>query len=153
MYEVARNMMQRLRPTVLDELGLLVALQEMIDDWNQRHGEFFCHFNCDADISSLGEDVNIHLYRIIQESLTNVIKHSEAEEVFIDIEGAEEGLRINIRDNGRGFEPEIVNRGLGLLGMQERVEAVNGKIDIASNTGKGVHISIILPLPLVQSEE
>ncbi len=153
MYEVARNMMQRLRPTVLDELGLLVALQEMIDDWNQRHGDVFCHFNCRGDISGLDEDVNIHLYRIIQESLTNVIKHSKAEEVFIDLQRDTKKLEISIRDDGCGFEPEGVNRGLGLLGMQERVEAVNGKITIDSNTGDGVHIEIILPLPTMQGDE
>lgn len=154
MYEVARNMMQRLRPTVLDELGLLVALQEMIDDWNQRHGEVFCHFNYSGDISDLGEDINIHLYRIIQESLTNVVKHSAAEEVFIEIHAIDgQELSVSIGDDGAGFDPASAGRGLGLLGMQERVEALSGSFEIETAQGKGVHIVIVIPLPATSVEE
>ena len=104
MYEVAKNMMQRLRPSVLDELGLLIALQEMIDSWNGSHGEIFCHFECNDDLRGLGEDIDIKLYRIIQESLTNVIKHADANEVHIKIDRQAELLQVTVRDDGIGFE-------------------------------------------------
>lgn len=138
--------MQRLRPTVLDELGLLVALQEMIDDWNQRHGDIFCHFQHTGDIDSLGDKINIHLYRIIQESLTNVVKHAEAGEVSVNLAVKGGDLKLEIRDDGGGVRHDSLYHGLGLSGMQERVEAMNGKIDISSEPGSGVTISIVIPL-------
>ncbi len=147
MYEVARNMMQRLRPSVLDELGLLLALQEMIDDWNERHGEVFCHFECKDRLLALGEEININLYRIIQESLTNVIKHAKAGEVYIKIKRSTEQLSIVISDDGNGFDPSVAQRGLGLLGMQERVQALNGMFEVNSEIKMGVRISIMIPLP------
>ncbi|MFT5132085.1 MAG: two-component system sensor histidine kinase UhpB [Gammaproteobacteria bacterium] len=146
MYEVARNMMQRLRPSVLDELGLLVALQDMIDDWNERHGEIFCHFNCPDDLRELGEDININLYRIIQESLTNVIKHAHADEVHVSIRRASNQLTVNISDDGIGYESSLMQRGLGLLGMQERVEALSGVFELSSEFEQGVSIRIVIPL-------
>lgn len=146
MYEVARNMMQRLRPSVLDELGLLVALQALIDDWNARHGEIFCHFDANDKLRDLGEDININLYRIIQESLTNVIKHAQANEVYIKIVRTPEQLSVNISDDGVGFDCASAQRGLGLLGMQERVEAINGKFKLDCDNKRGVKISIVIPL-------
>jgi len=147
MYAVARNMMQRLRPAVLDELGLLTALQALIDDWNERHGEVFCHFECTDGLLGLGEEININLYRIIQEGLTNVIKHAEADEVYINITRRAEQLSIAVSDNGNGFDPAIAQSGLGLLGMQERVQALNGTFEIDSAINRGVKISIMIPLP------
>jgi two-component system, NarL family, sensor histidine kinase UhpB len=146
MYEVAKNMMQRLRPSVLDELGLLIALQEMIDSWNGSHGEIFCHFECDDDLRGLGEDIDIKLYRIIQESLTNVIKHADANEVHIKIDRQSELLQVAVRDDGIGFELLSVQRGLGLLGMQERVETLNGTFEMKSAVSQGVNIAISIPL-------
>lgn len=146
MYEVAKNMMQRLRPSVLDELGLLIALQDMIDNWNESHGEIFCHFECNDDLRGFGEDINIKLYRIIQESLTNVIKHADANEVHINFIRQSDVLLVTVRDDGVGFELLSVRRGLGLLGMQERVEALNGTFEISSSVGQGMRIDIAIPL-------
>jgi len=146
MYEVAQNMMQRLRPSVLDELGLLVAIQEMVDDWNQRHGEIFCHFDCNDDLRDLGENININLYRIIQESLTNIIKHAYADEAFVKIRRAPGQLSVSISDDGVGIELPLRQRGLGLLGMQERVEALNGEFELNSEIKQGVKINIMIPL-------
>jgi len=146
MYEVARNMMQRLRPSVLDELGLRVALEDMIDSWNERHGEVFCHFECDNDLRALGENINISLYRIIQESLTNVIKHAGAAEVYVKISRSSKQLSVEICDDGVGFDPSVAGRGLGLLGMQERVEAMGGQLEIDSAINQGTKICIIVGL-------
>ncbi len=153
MYEVAKNMMQRLRPAVLDELGLLVALQEMIDDWNESHGEVFCHFECNDDLRALGEDININLYRIIQESLTNVIKHAETDTAHVKIERIKGSLLLNIRDEGVGYDISNAPRGLGLLGMQERVEVLNGRLDIESSLKQGVKINISIPLEAVAEKQ
>jgi two-component system sensor histidine kinase UhpB len=149
-YEAARGMMQRLRPAVLDELGLRTALQELVDAWNAAHGEAFCRLELEGDLAHLGEELEIGLYRIVQEVLTNVSKHSDATEILVHVaaEATEPGagiLRVSIRDNGRGFDPARMPRGLGLLGMRERVEAMNGEFSLESAPGKGVEIRIRVP--------
>ena len=146
MYEVARNMMQRLRPSILDELGLTIAIQSLVDEWNQSYGESFCHLEINGDIEDLGEENNINLYRIIQESLTNVSKHARASEVFIRITRSDSTLRLGIQDNGVGVEVPVKKRGLGLLGIQERVEALEGKLVLGGGLNEGFYIEIELPL-------
>ena len=151
MYDVARNMMQRLRPAVLDEFGLLKALQEMIDKWNDHHEEVFCHFKCNAEIDSLNEEIAINLFRIVQEGLTNVARHAGATDVNISIEteigaGDTELLRLTIQDNGRGFPVDEISVGMGLLGMRERVEAMNGNFQINSRQAGGTYLVITVPV-------
>ncbi len=160
MYDVARTMIQRLRPSVLDELGIVRALQEMIDDWNVHHGDLFCHFNFFGQLDKLGDTINIMLYRIVQESLTNVAKHAEADSVHINIHrtldiktnndsqsketGAGE-ITLFIEDNGIGFDTNKTSQGLGLLGMRERVESLGGEISIDSSEDNGVEIKVTIP--------
>lgn len=150
MHDVARQMMRRLRPVVLDELGLLAALQEMVDDWNSCNEEKFCHFSHSGDFKGLGEGLNISIYRMIQESLTNIVRHADAENVEIKIQRAiidgQDRLLLNIHDDGLGFELDKARWGLGLLGMRERTEAVGGKFSLATAPGEGVSISINIPL-------
>ena len=109
-YGVARNMIQRLRPSVLDELGLRTALQTLVDEWNARQADTFCQLNVTANLDGLDDEMNINLYRIVQESLTNVARHSGAARVAVGISGrgarTDAQLHIVIRDNGRGFDAE-----------------------------------------------
>jgi len=156
MYDVARGMMRRLRPAVLDEFGLVRALQDMIDDWNTVHDEVFCEFKFHGNFERLDENVKISIYRIVQESLTNIIKHSQASKVVIECNrldskapGQEKfpcHLELNIVDNGVGFNELNIKRGLGFLGMQERIDVLEGNIEIRSSPGQGVDIHITLPL-------
>ena len=150
MYNVARNMMLRLRPPALDELGLITALQDMIDDWNSHHEETFCSFSFEGDMDSPGEEISISLYRIVQESLTNVVKHAAASNVKIRIAiidyNNSQYVDMVIEDNGRGFDNTVTRPGLGLLGMRERVEALQGNLQIDTRPGAGVRITITLPL-------
>lgn len=150
MYDVARQMMRRLRPVILDELGLIVALQEMSDDWNARHEDTFCHFSHSGDLDNLDEELNISVYRIIQEGLTNISKHAGASEVDVKLcrqtmEGVD-SLHLTLVDDGLGFDSRNMRWGLGLLGMRERCEAMSGKFSLATQPGKGVSIEIILPI-------
>ena len=150
MYDVARNMMRRLRPPALDELGLVTTLQDMIDDWNSRHQETFCYFSFDGDLSILGEEIKIGLYRIVQESLTNIVKHAQASTVKIGLStsGGEEAalVMLSIEDDGKGFDKKTIHHGLGLLGMRERAEALHGSLDIYSEPGHGVKITVTIPI-------
>ena len=151
MYDVARNMMQRLRPSVLDEFGLMKALQEMIDQWNTSHTSVFCRFECEGGIDDLGEETDINLYRIVQESLTNVARHAGATDVVVSIKrtsnaGSGERLELMIQDNGHGISPGRKSIGMGLLGIRERAEAMNGKFDIAGDESGGTRLTITIPV-------
>jgi len=154
MYEVARRMMRQLRPAILDEFGLISALQDMIDDWNSRHEDVFCHFEFSGKFDDLGEEVNITIYRVIQESITNIVKHAQATDVTVYLNRVELnrlendpaysfGVELLIKDNGTGFD-ETNHRGLGLLGMRERVEALKGSFAMTSVINEGVEIVVSL---------
>ncbi len=154
MYEVARRIMRQLRPAILDEFGLILALQDMIDDWNSRHEDVFCHFEFKGKFDELGEEVNISIYRVIQESLTNIVKHAQATDVTVCLNRMELnrvendpsytfGIKLLIKDNGIGFD-ETTPRGLGLLGMRERIEALKGSFEMNSGINQGVEIIVSL---------
>ncbi len=146
MYGVVRDMMNRLRPVALEELGPTTALERLVDDWNDRQEESFCALSLRGAFDDLDEETAINLYRIVQEALTNVARHAAASKVSVDIRRREDaGIDLLIRDDGRGFDDNTTNKGMGLLGMRERVQALNGKISLASQPGQGVSISITLP--------
>jgi two-component system sensor histidine kinase UhpB len=147
LYSVVRGMMRRLRPVLLDEFGLVRALEELVDGWNERHADVFCRLTTHDRLDDLGDAVNISVYRIVQECLTNTTKHAHASEVGVDVRRTEDGaLRLAIADDGQGFEPGAAPRGLGLLGMRERVEALQGKFELATGRGRGVHLMITIPI-------
>lgn len=139
-----RSMMQRLRPAVLDELGLQVALEVMVDEWNRNHTSCFCSLRVAGDATPLDAEQQIHLYRIVQEALTNVAAHSGAEQVEVTLHCSHH-TSLEIRDNGRGFPPGSVHLGMGLGGMQERVAAMGGSWRLDTAPGEGVTIRVHIP--------
>ncbi len=154
MFDVANNMIRRLRPAALDELGLVVALQNMVDDWNERHEDLFCRFNHEGKFNDLEEKININLYRIVQESLTNIDKHANATEVDIqlissradNIRNIPNQIYLTIQDDGIGFDLNSITTGMGLLGMRERVEALEGEFAVQSAINEGVKLKITIPI-------
>lgn len=145
-YKVAKNMMHRLRPSVLDEFGLIRALQNMIDDWNSRQDDVFCHFQFEKISDNLSGSLKINLFRIVQESLTNVLKHAAASEVTIDIKQFNNVIELVMHDNGKGLAAGSTHSGLGMLGINERVEMHKGKLELTSAVGQGLRIEITIPL-------
>lgn len=149
-YQVAKNMMHRLRPSVLDEFGLVKALQSMIDDWNSRQDDIFCHFSFSDIPSDLTELLNISLFRIVQESLTNALKHSSASKILITmnkvVSSGSENINLNIQDDGVGLNKEKLMNGLGLPGMKERVEMNHGTFELISEPNIGLTINISIPI-------
>jgi len=142
-YEVVHSMMQRLRPGILDDLGLVEALQEEISAWQDRNPNTKCTFNPSGDLADLGERVNITLYRIVQECLTNVAKYAHATQVTINLSKNSHDLILSIVDDGEGMDLSVPgSSGLGLIGMRERAEALGGKFSLKTEPGKGVSISI-----------
>ena len=143
-----------LRPTAIDDLGIFKAIEAYVADWQERYG-------VRVDIQTLGRDdrlpadVGAVLYRLVQEGLTNVLKHAAAGKVSIVLEKKKQGLALVIEDDGIGFDPEAVGRlapgsgrppGLGLSGMKERVFLLGGTIAIESSQGKGSTIFVQIPL-------
>lgn len=148
-YGSVRTMMSRLRPAVVDELGLKPGLERAVDDWNAHHEDAFCRLAISGAIE-LDEDLRIGVYRIVQECLTNVAKHARASDVEVRLEVADthggRSLRLHIRDDGRGFDPATTPAGLGLSGMRERVATLAGEMRIDTAPGRGVDIRISVPL-------
>jgi two-component system sensor histidine kinase UhpB len=146
MYGVVRDMMNRLRPVALEELGVVTAVERLVDGWNDQQEESFCSLTIRGDFNDIDDDTAISLYRMVQEALTNTTKHAKAEKVTILLERKQSGdILLQIEDNGVGFDATVKPKGMGLLGMRERVEALNGKISLASAPGSGVSIEIYLP--------
>jgi two-component system sensor histidine kinase UhpB len=154
-YDVVHSMMQRLRPAMLDDLGLVDTLNEEVDKWCERQPDTVCELSIHGDLSDLDEDISITLYRVVQECLTNVAKHARAHHVSIKLAvkpgsaaDGEEGVFIHlvIHDDGMGMDPETRGPGLGLIGMRERVESLNGRYSIDTSPGNGTRIMVELPL-------
>lgn len=143
-YSSVRDMISRLRPAVLDELGLLIALQQMVDDWNAHHDEAFCRLRVEGEFDNLQEEQQIHVFRIVQEALTNIARHSKADSIEITLSGREV-VTLIIRDNGMGYDPERVEKGMGLMNIRERVQTLHGELNISTRPREGVSIHIEFP--------
>lgn len=148
-----RRLAVELRPSALDDLGLIPAISRYSQEYSAK-------FGLDVRIESEGEDVGrlpqameVSLYRIVQEALTNVIKHARATSVLLAIRRRPGGLAISIEDNGRGFDlaglERLGNEGsrLGLFGMQERAGLIGGSLSVTSAPGRGTRVSVEVPLP------
>ncbi|MES2048483.1 MAG: ATP-binding protein, partial [Pseudomonadota bacterium] len=136
------------RPEVLDMLGLQGAIEEMLRYFNTEPST--CRFELKAagDFSRLENELAISAYRIIQEALSNVVKHAGATQVDISIaiHQEENQLGIDINDNGRGFDTDALSSGIGITGMRERVYAFDGTFKLTSTAGSGTRLAITLPL-------
>lgn len=156
MYGVARRMIRQLRPAALDELGLVPAIQQLVDDWNSAHADTFCHLDIKSDCLTPADAVKINIYRIVQESLTNVARHSSAKDVYISLDNSRHNsteLVLEISDDGQGFNPDTTRKGMGLSGIQERVDSMGGEFQLATGVDKGVNMTIILPVEPVETAE
>jgi two-component system sensor histidine kinase UhpB len=148
--ESLRLLALQLRPAVLDDLGLHAALRWLTEDCRERlHLSVSLHLKASA--SAVGENVYPPLYettlfRVAQESLTNVARHAQATHVSITLVQDETSITLRIHDDGQG---ELLHKrsGLGISGMQERVSLLNGTLLLFSEPGKGTMVEAVLPLP------
>lgn len=144
-YDVVRSLMQRLRPVALDDLGLRSAIQYGVDQWQRRHPGVRCRFEAEGELDGFGEQVNITLYRLVQECLTNVAKHADATRVTISLKRDGNQVRFDFEDDGKGFDSAGRKRGLGLIGLRERVESLAGRFELDSAPGSGVRVRAVIP--------
>ncbi len=153
-----RQLTSRLRPAVLDELGLVPALIAHADDCSDN-------FSIPVDVEVTGKrqrlssETETALYRITQEALTNVAKHAQATHVSIQLDFGEREVALNVSDNGVGMDVEVAQRaaaqgkGWGLAGINERVRLVGGNLEIHSAPGEGAVLSVWVPIPPLSSSE
>jgi two-component system sensor histidine kinase DegS len=143
-------MIQNLRPSILDDLGLEASIRWLIEKHLNGVKYFF---------NIIGEQgrrfdpyVEVALFRIIQETIVNIARHAEAENVFVIMKIDENVINLDIEDDGKGFDVKCAlkrtedSRGLGLLGMQERANLIDGKVRIISEPGCGTRICLKIPL-------
>jgi signal transduction histidine kinase len=141
-----RDLAMGLRPAMLDELGLVPAIQWQSREHSRRTG-VPVSVQVAGDLDELPEEHRTCVYRIIQEALTNIARHAHAHEILIQAEAREGVLSIEVKDDGVGFEPRSRNRrGLGLLGMTERVKKLGGELQVVSQPGQGSSIVARMPL-------
>ena len=143
--QMTRQMLHRLRPPALDSMGLEQALVSLCDNW-QNSTQNLCEFKTSALPEGLNDYACVTVYRIVQEALTNVTRHANAKHVKVQLTLYEQGLHLNIEDDGRGMaDTQAVHQGFGLLGMQERVASVAGHMTISSKLGQGMRLAIKIP--------
>jgi len=142
----ARKIMTDLRPEVLDLLGFTEAVKQYLKTFEDRY-KILCNFENNTKELTLNSQQSVALFRIIQEALNNVIKHSKATDVKIKISHNEDKLTLEIRDNGVGFDEKQKKNpdSYGLIGMQERVFLLEGELVIIGNKNRGTTIRIIMP--------
>ena len=153
LYGQCRSIVGRLRPEMLDVLGLNGAIEDMVSNLNIAHPDCEFRFKAHGNFTAIDPAISIAAYRVVQESVSNIIKHAQAENVFIslrhDVEKNE--LAISIRDDGIGFDVLATTSGVGILSMQERVEALHGTFKITSNVTEGTstHFSFFAAVKII----
>lgn len=143
---------RELRPAILDDLGLLPALRSYLSAFAERTG-LRARFHGNAAVERLGSEQKTVVFRVAQESLTNVAKHARAGRVEVSLRKFEDRVRMEIKDDGKAFRvnqqaPAKGRKRLGLLGMQERVRLVNGRLVVASAPGKGTTVRVEIPFKI-----
>ena len=151
--ETVHRFARELRPSTLDELGLLPALRSYLKGFAGRTG-LQVHFQSNPAAEQLGDDEKTVLFRVAQESLTNVAKHAQATQVALHIRKINRGISMEVSDNGKSFQAGEGNRlrnsrgkrRLGLLGMEERVRLVGGEFAVRARPSAGTTIRVVVPL-------
>ena len=147
--KTVRDIALLLRPSMLDDLGLIPALEWQAREVSRR-GEMEVEVHSEMVSEQLPDEIKICVYRLVQEALNNAAAHASAKNALVSVTQGRERLEVEITDDGQGFDPQRV-RGMGLLGMEERVKRLGGKLKIESRAGGGTRIVAELPLKLVQS--
>lgn len=140
-----RNVAEHLRPASL-EFGIVSAVKKLTDEF-RRHSGVSCKFRVMVAQADMDEDQVVAIFRIVQESLTNVARHADASHVEVTLSSSEDDLIVEVRDDGKGFDSADTakTRSFGLLGMRERAAVLGGSIDISSARAQGTVISVRIP--------
>ena len=146
MFSTVRNLALGLRPSMLDDFGLQSALEWLARDFMSRYA-LNVELDMDGDFDSLPDKHRTCVYRIVQEAMTNCVRHASAENVEIQVAADHGVLRVAVSDDGVGLDPAHRRKGLGLRGIDERVKELAGTMTISQRRGGGTTLSVGLPLP------
>ncbi|GFO72469.1 two-component system, NarL family, sensor histidine kinase UhpB [Bathymodiolus japonicus methanotrophic gill symbiont] len=144
--QVVRTMMYQLHPLILTELGLKAALDNMLKQWQGRHPDLSVSVECSDSVDALPPEVTIHLFRVIQECLTNIVRHAVARHVQVELNINNNTVFLMVKDDGQGCDMDKVNSGFGLRGMRERITTLGGELNISSCEQQGMTIMAKIPL-------
>jgi len=149
-YRATASLVRNLRPPALDELGLASALEASVARWRETCPELDVQLSVGGPLEGLGETINLAVYRIVQEAMTNCVRHARAAHLYIDLTRAPDrqgSLLLEMRDDGVGITAAARGNGSGLTGMRERVALLDGQFELLSEPGRGVTIRVELPVP------
>jgi len=141
------NISMRLRPRLLDDIGLSAALEKLVSEWQTRY-QIPVDLLLQCGSERMPTEIETAIYRIVQESLTNIARHADARSVSVLVEIRNGNLLAVIEDDGRGFDPagKTGDGHLGLVGMRERAELLDGKLTIESSPESGTSVYVEIPL-------
>jgi signal transduction histidine kinase len=151
MAQQIRDLSLKLRPPLLDEMGLVAALKAYLEAEAERTG-LSIDVRGDAAVEGLAPEIEISAFRMVQEAVTNVVRHARARRVIVSVERGEGCLELAVQDDGAGFDAAsaldgaATGKALGLLGMQERVQILGGTFELRSQPGEGTRVRAALPL-------
>jgi two-component system sensor histidine kinase UhpB len=138
------SLARQLRPTALDDLGLAAAVAGQVEQL--AHGEIAAAIETDGDLSDLGDDAQLVVYRVAQEALSNAARHSGAGRVDVSLRRLDDGgVSLTVADDGRGFAFDESEGGLGIAGMRERALLIGGELTIESRPGRGTTVRLTVP--------
>jgi two-component system sensor histidine kinase UhpB len=137
------SLARQLRPTALDDLGLAAAIGGQVEQLD-RSG-LAAELSTEGDFSDLDDDVQLVVYRVAQEAITNAARHSEAQRIAVNLRRTERGVELTVADDGRGFAFEQSERGLGIGGMRERALLIGAELTIESRPGHGTTVRLSVP--------
>ena len=140
-----------LRPPALSDFGIVTALEQYINEFSRRMdiGATFVH---DTEINRLPEGIELVCYRIVQEALTNLVKHSQANQVEVTLNYYDNVLYLVVKDNGIGFEKFGHSKGFGLVGIRERLSQIKGNLEIRSKPGQGTELVVTIPIQKINDQ-
>jgi signal transduction histidine kinase len=151
MFRTVRDLALGLRPSMLDDFGLRAALEWHVRDATRRFG-VDVQLNIQGSVDTLPDRYQTCVYRVIQEALTNGVRHAKAQSITVDVTGHDDELDISVSDDGIGFDLDRRRDGLGLRGMEERIKELGGVMIVTSAAGRGTTIAMHLPLPIQITE-
>ncbi|MDD1644243.1 MAG: ATP-binding protein, partial [Methylococcaceae bacterium] len=148
---VVRSMMHQLHPLVLTELGLKATMEDLLNHWAIRNPALKLTINCPDEVDTLEQKISIQVFRIVQECLTNIVRHARAKQAIISLEivrPATTGktLRLLVTDDGQGCAADKIKTGFGLLGMRERINSLGGELTIQTQPQQGMSVTANIPL-------
>ena len=146
LYEV-RRIIYDLRPMALDDLGLIPTLKKYLSTIEEYEKGVEIHFQNSGQEQRFQTDFEVSVFRLVQESVSNALKHGKSKDIWVKIEWLRDIMNIIIKDNGQGFDQnEVKDKSFGLIGMRERIDLLKGEMTITSTPGNGTMIYFRIPL-------